>query len=76
MKKHEQALQDLVLGWMISLPFDESAPELHLLQSGVIASPEVLEDLRNALKEGENSLTSVFFESKDKKKIISCYYTH
>ena len=53
MKKDEQALQDLVLGWMISLPFDE-----------------------NALKEGENSLTSVFFESKDKKKIKSCYYTH
>ena len=59
-----------------SNPFDESASELHLLQSGVIASPEVLEDLRNALKEGENSLTSVFFKSKDKKKIKSCYYNH
>ena len=34
-------------------PFDESVPELRLLQSSVTASPEVLEDLWNALEQGE-----------------------
>ena len=34
-------------------PFDESVPELRLLQSSVIASPEVLKDLRIAFEEGE-----------------------
>ena len=34
-------------------PFDESVPKLRSLQSSIIASPEVLEDLQNALQQGE-----------------------
>ena len=40
-------------------PFDKSAPEIRTLQSGVIASPEVLEDLRNALEEGEKQSNDI-----------------
>ena len=39
--------------------FDESVSELCLLQSGVIASPEVLEDLRNAFEEGKNQSNDI-----------------
>ena len=39
--------------------FDERVPELCLLQSGVIASPEVLEDLRNAFEEGKNQSNDI-----------------
>ena len=53
MRKDEQAVQNLILCVDDFDPnsFDKSAPELHLLQSDVIAPPEVLEDLRNALEE-------------------------
>ena len=67
MKKDEQAVQDLIL-CMDNFnpdPFDESAPELHLVQCGVFTSYEVLKDLRNVLEEGENQskniLEKVFF---------------
>ena len=54
-KKDGQAVQDLIICMddFDADPFDESVPELRSLQSGVIASPEVLEDLRNALEQGE-----------------------
>ena len=40
-------------------PFDESVPELRLLQSSVIASPEVLKDLRIAFEEGEKQSNDI-----------------
>ena len=61
MKKDQQALQDLIL-FMDDFDadsFDKSAPELHSLQSGVIASPEVLEDLWSALEEGEKQSNEI-----------------
>ena len=55
MKKDEQAIQDLLLCLddFDADPFDDSAPNLRSLQSGVSASSEVVEDLANALDEGE-----------------------
>ena len=55
MKKDEQAVQDLLLCLddFDANPFDDSAPELRSLQSGVTASSEVLQDLQNALEDGE-----------------------
>ena len=61
MKKGEQVLQDLILcmdDFDADL-LDESAPELYSLQSGVIASPEVLEDFWNALEEGEKQSNEI-----------------
>ena len=61
MKKDKQAVQDLILGMddFDADPFDESVPELCSLQSGVIASPEVLEDLRGALEQGEKESNDI-----------------
>ena len=61
MKKVEQAVQDLILGMddFNADPFDEIVPELRSLQSGVIASPEVLEDVRNALEQGEKQSNDI-----------------
>ena len=61
MKKGEQVLQDLILCMddFDADPFNESAPELYSLQSGVIASLEVLEDFRNALEEGEKQSNEI-----------------
>ena len=58
MKKDEQTVQNLILCMddFDADPFNERVPELRSLQSGVIASPEVLEDLWNALEQGEKSL--------------------
>ena len=54
MKKDEQVVQDLILCVDDNRSFldDENSHELSSRQSGVIASPEVLEDLRNALDKG------------------------
>ena len=35
-------------------PFDESNTNLQSLQSGVFASEDILKDLQNALKEGQD----------------------
>ena len=40
-------------------PFNESVPDLCSIQSGVIALPEVLEDLRNAFEEGEKQSNDI-----------------
>ena len=55
MKKDEQGVQDLILCMddFDADPFDGSVSELRSPQSGVIASPEVLKDLRNVLEQGK-----------------------
>ena len=62
MKKDEQAVQDLILCMndFDADPFDESVPKLRSPQSSVIASPEVLEDLWNALQQGEKQSNNIF----------------
>ena len=61
MKKDEQAVQVLILCMddFDADPFDESAHEPRLFPSGVIASPEVLEDLRNALEKEEKESNDI-----------------
>ena len=60
-EEDDQAVQDLILCMddFNTDPFDESVPELRLLPSGVIASPEVLEDLWNALEQGEKQANDI-----------------
>ena len=55
MKKDEQAVQDL-LACMTDFeaePFDISSPILRSLQSGLVASPELVHDLKTALPDGQ-----------------------
>lgn len=61
MKKDEQAVQDLILCMddFNADPFHERALELRSLQSGVTESAVLLEDLRNALEEGEKQSNDI-----------------
>ena len=54
MRKDEQAVQDLLMCLVEfdAQPFDDSKPTLRSLQSGLIASPELVNDLRKALPDG------------------------
>lgn len=55
MKKDEQAVQDLqaCLRDFEANPFDISLPTLRSLQSGLIASPELLHDFKTAIPDGQ-----------------------
>ena len=61
MKKDEQTVQNLILCMddFDADPFNERVPELRSLQSGVTASPEVLEDLWNVLEQGEKQANDI-----------------
>ena len=52
MKKDDQSVQDLILcvDDFDADPFDENVSELSRVQSVVIASPELLEDVQNVLE--------------------------
>ena len=54
MKKDEQAVHDLLtcMDDFNADPFDISSPILCSMQSGVVASPDILNDLNSALQEG------------------------
>ena len=60
-QKYVECQQDLILckDDFDADSFDESVPEPLWLQSGVIASPEVLEDLQNALEQGEKQSNDI-----------------
>ena len=70
-KKDKQAVQDLILCMdnFDADPFDESATEFPLLQSGVIPSSKVLKDLRNALEE-EQKQSNDFLKTKTLKNCL------
>ena len=70
-KKDKQAVQDLILCMdnFDADPFDESATEFPLLQSGVIPSSKVLKDLRNALEE-EQKQSNDFLKTKTLKNFL------
>lgn len=55
MKKDEQAVQDLhaCMKDFDAEPFDISSPTLRSLQSGLVASPELVHDLQTALPDGQ-----------------------
>ena len=55
MKKDEQAVQDLLacMKDFEAEPFDISSPILRSLQSGLVASPELVLDLKTALPDGQ-----------------------
>ena len=79
MKKDEQVVQDLILRVddNRSLLHDENSHELSSRQSGVIASPEVLEDLRNALDKGIEQSSDIlekrlFSEELPPRQKMSC----
>ena len=58
LKKDEMAVQDLET-CMVEFDaesFDESKPTLHSLQSGLVASPELVADLRSALQDGKTQV--------------------
>ena len=61
MRKDELAVQDLLgcLEEFDANPFDDTAPDLRSLQSGLAASPDVVEDLAKALKEGETQANEI-----------------
>ena len=44
-------------------PFDESNTTLRSLQSGLVASPELVQDLTMALKEGEDQV-KIFLQER------------
>lgn len=70
-KKDKQAVQDLILCMdnFDADPFDESATEFPLLQSGVIPLSKVLKDLRNALEE-EQKQSNDFLKTKTLKNCL------
>ena len=79
MKKDEQVVQDLILCVDDNRSFldDENSHELSSRQSGVIASPEVLEDLRNALDKGIEQSSDIlekrlFSEELPPRQKMSC----
>ncbi|KAJ4940036.1 hypothetical protein JOQ06_029467 [Pogonophryne albipinna] len=55
MRKDEQAVQDLqaCMKDFDAVPFDISSPKLRSLQSGLVASPELVHDLKSALPHGQ-----------------------
>jgi len=55
MRKDEQAVQDLqaCMKDFDAEPFDISSPKLRSLQSGLVASPELVHDLETALPHGQ-----------------------
>ena len=79
MKKDEQVVQDLILCVDDNRSFlrDENSHELSSRQSGVIASREVLEDLRNALDKGIEQSSDIlekrlFSEELPPRQKMSC----
>ena len=55
MKKDEQAIQDIRACFIEfeADPFDESKPALRSLQSGLVASPQLINDLTTAMSDGQ-----------------------
>ena len=79
MKKDEQVVQDLILRVDDNRSFlhYENSHEPSSRQSGVIASPEVLEDLRNALDKGIEQSSDIlekrlFYEELPPRQKMSC----
>jgi len=71
MKKDEQAVQDLqtCIQDFNADPFDISSPTLRSLQSGLIASPELVHDFKTALLDGQTQVETFLQErvfNKDK----------
>jgi len=64
MKKDEQAVQDLeaCMAEFDAEPFDKSKPTLRSLQSGLVASPELVKDLKTALQDGQTQAKSLLQE--------------
>ncbi|KAL8563613.1 hypothetical protein ACOMHN_024714 [Nucella lapillus] len=61
MKKDEQAIQDLQ-GCMTEFnaqPFDTSSPALRSLQSGLVVSPELVQDLNTAFADGQDQVETL-----------------
>lgn len=61
MKKDDQSFQDLILcvDEFDADPFDENASELSYVQSVVIASRELLEDVQNVLEKWEKQSNDI-----------------
>lgn len=70
MKKDEQAVQDIqsCTKDFQAEPFDISTPTLRSLQSGMIASPELVHDLRTALPEGLSQI-EIFLQERVFSKV-------
>ncbi|KAJ4927219.1 hypothetical protein JOQ06_014954, partial [Pogonophryne albipinna] len=69
MRKDEQAVQDLqaCMKDFDAEPFDISSPKLRSLQSGLVASPELVHDLKSALPHGFTKikpLTAIIHRNK------------
>lgn len=64
MKKDEQAVQDLLscMKDFEAEPFDESNPTLRSLQSGMVASPELVQDFKTALQDGQTQSEAILQE--------------
>ena len=64
MKKDEQAVQDLqtCLKDFDAEPFDISSPTLRSLQSGLVASPQLVHDLKTALSDGQAQVETFLHE--------------
>lgn len=58
MKKDEQEVQDLqaCMNDFDAEPFDTSSPTLRSLQSGLVALPEFIQDLKTALSDGQTQV--------------------
>ncbi len=58
LKKDEQAIQDVLatLEDFNSDPFDDSFPTLRNLQTGIVVTKEILQDLETALGDGREQV--------------------
>ena len=70
--KDEQAVQDLMtcMDEFEANPFDESMPFLRSLQSGIPASPEIIDDLKNSLDEGRDQANDILKTRVFSKEVL------
>ena len=71
MKREESAVQDIEACFeeFDTKPFDDSNPELRTLQSGIITSEELKEDLKKSIATGEEQVKSYLKERVYSKEL-------
>ncbi|MPC31492.1 hypothetical protein E2C01_024783 [Portunus trituberculatus] len=64
MKKDEQAVQDLqhCMKEFSTEPFGKSSPSLRSLQSGLVASPQLVQHFNTAFQDGQDQVETLLNE--------------
>eukprot|EP00064_Thunnus_orientalis_P011840 superscaffoldBa00001751_g11872 len=78
MKKDEQAVQDLqaCMKDFDAVPFETSSPKLRSLQSGLVISLELVDDLKTALPHGQAQVETFPQEQVFTKDLCTMWCTY